>query len=360
LEGLRTLRISLLKFLWIGFITISCTKTQSESSSEDDESETTIAEQPVWVDGAYLTCSWDSIESETEAGVRCGILDNTGAKIGQRDWKITWTVRDRFGAEVKYRTKPGTEFGEILMVMAAADIFGSRAVATIVNAQDQTTELFAEFNASLDGLDDETKLAACFNGDVSIKNCFSLVGINLPIGDTFTDTKDNAVSLACQNGPPEPGVMCSIKSDGFAGDLDFARKWFHQGNDLIAADGSIRSQDFCDASGIKEESARGMIDRSVRWFPYFDVGTSPCYNRFLPPGAEATASFGKHVIFNPEDGVGGEPFCYFMILEHPFILGGNHMRMHILLNPKIFPNAANVELVADDLVKTASYFSCIQ
>ena len=185
------------------------------------------------------------------------------------------------------------------------------------------------------------KLDACFNAEISIDDCFKAIGITLPTGDRYRSTSSvKPEESACANKDTlPPGVPCEITSDAIAGDLDQAREWYVFGNDLIAADDTLKSKDFCDAKGIKASAPRGAISTKSRWYPHWKQGTKPCFTRFAPNGDPATYDQ-KLIVYDRKDGVGDEPFCMFAIMGEPTIFGGKILRMHIFKNPKVFPDAA--------------------
>ena len=70
-------------------------------------------------------------------------------------------------------------------------------------------------------------------------------------------------------------------------------------------------------------------------------------------------NFGAYLLSNPQDGVNGEPYCFFVLIQEPLFTLGNYLRMHIILNPKLFPKAVNGPGVNDaSLAATIQYFNC--
>ena len=335
----------------------SNTETSDADSKKEDDQEGT--DEPAWVNSMYLICDWQSVESRSQVGVACAIASNNPAfsqaslGIVDRHWKTV----DIAGKTV---SSEGRKEGEKnIFILNAQTIVG---LAPQVTLSDGTFDkvITTRFEDLLEGLKKGGKLDACFNAEISIDDCFKAMGINLPNGDRYSNaTSVKPEDSACANKDSLPsGVPCEVSSDAMAGDLDQARDWYMEGNDLITADGILKSEDFCDAKGIKPSAPRGTTSIKTRWYPYWKVGARPCFTSFKvnghPPAYEK-----KFVVFDQNDGVGGEPFCAFTLLAEPTIFGGKLLRLHIFKNPKLFPDAAmGKEATISSIESFAEHFAC--
>lgn len=348
--------------LFAAFTTNACNSSDSSpASSEADEAneDTQGTDEPAWVNSMFLTCAWDSIESNSTVGVACKTIskdpafDPAAAGIRTQRWKVL----DESGKSVNATKKENGITSTF--IMTARDV---AQLATEVSLSDGTFSktLSVRFEALLEGLEKGGKLAACFNTDVGVADCFAALGMSLPNGDrTVGKPKFNPEESACKNTESLPsGTQCSITSDAMIGDYDQAREWFLEGNDLIASDGSLRSGDFCDQKGVKASTPKGSTSRKPRWFPFWKTGSRPCFMPFNPKGVSSPWS-GKYLVYNNADSANGEPHCMFAIVAEPSIFGGRVHRMHIFKNPRTFADAASgAELTRDALESFAEHFAC--
>ena len=329
----------------------------SDSKSADKDSEGT--DEPAWVNSMYLTCDWNSVETRNQVGVACYIaskdaaLTPAAAGLEERNWKTVDSAGKTFSSEDR------KEGEKNIFIINAQSVISLGPEVTLSDGRFDKV-LTTRFEDLLEGLKKGGKLDACFNAEISIDECFIAMGIKLPMGDRYRNPSSvKPEESACANKDTLPaGVPCEITSDAMAGDLDQAREWYAYGNDLITADGKLKSKDFCDANGIKTSAPRGTISVKARWYPYWKQGTRPCFHSFSPKGEPATYNK-KMIVYDPEDGVGGEPYCMFAIMAEPSIFGGRIMRMHIFKNPKIFKDAASGSVMnATALEAFAEHFTC--
>jgi hypothetical protein len=329
----------------------------TDSKSADKDSEGT--DEPAWVNSMYLTCDWNSVETRNQVGVACYIaskdatLTPSAAGLEERNWKTV----DSAGKTVSSEDRKEGE--KNIFIINAQSVISLGPQVTLSDGKFDKV-LTTRFEDLLEGLKKGGKLDACFNAEISIDECFKAMGIKLPMGDRYRNSSSvKPEESACANKDTLPaGVPCEITSDAMAGDLDQAREWYAYGNDLITADGKLKSNDFCDAKGIKASAPRGTISVKPRWYPYWKQSTKPCFKRFSPKGAPEDYD-NKFIVYNGKDGIGNEPYCMFAVMAEPSIFGGTILRMHIFKNPKIFADSAGgKDLTVTTLEAFAEQFAC--
>lgn len=358
----RPTKLSIIISATLALTACNSTDKESESSPKGDETSAESSEgtdEPAWVNAMYLTCNWNSIESQSQVGVACSVnskdpaYDPATAGLSEKAWRVMDNEGKNIGAEKKQ------DGGKNIFVLDAKSVI---ALSTQAVMSDGSFDKIIQtrFEDLLEGLEKGGKLEACFNAEVGISDCFEALGIKIPTGDRIRNA--DAVKpeeSACANKETLPeGVPCEISSDGFSGDFDQAREWFRDGHDLISEDGSVKSADFCDAGGVKPVSPKGSTNTKTRWYPYWKDGSRPCFASFNPEGP-ATPWHNKYLAYNTADGKEGEPFCMFAIMAEPTVFGGRIHRMHIFKNPKLFPDAANSQALSREALQAfTEHFSC--
>lgn len=346
-----------LSIVWGCNGTQSESETKGDSTEPDDNSEGT--DEPAWVNSMYLTCEWNSVESQTEVGVACLAASNDpkfdpeAAGIESQAWKVISSDGSTVSAEKK---KDGAKN---VFVLKAREV-GLLGTQTVLTDGRFTKPYAVRFEDLLEGLEKGGKLSACFNAEIGVADCFTTLGISIPNGDRI-GSKSNfkPEESACANkGSLPEGVPCEISSDAMIGDYDQASEWFRTGNDLIAADGTLKTGDYCNAAGIKASTPKGATSIEARWYPYWKVGERPCFVKFSPNG-DPEPWTGKYLVYNTADTKNGQPFCMFALMQEPTVFGGRIHRLHIFKNPKIFSdNVGGKDLTLESLQNFVEHFSC--
>ncbi len=321
------------------------------------------ADVPAWVNSSYLTCSWQSAPDAENAGVSCGMVNQAGESVtvpASFEWKVLNGDDQPLSDGITSTPVAGGK--EVLLVQNATKIAGRSVSAKLVDGA-LVKNLIVRFKDVLQGFKgDDNRLQSCFDAQLSVKDCFDAVGIKLPTSDDLIGKETVVRVKACDayKGILPDGAACELKTDGMTGDFDIAVSQFQYGDGIINADGVVKAADFCDANGVKPAySAAGPTDVKTRWYPYFGKldGQSRhyCFEKF-----KIDTPLESHLLFDPAHGVGGEPYCYFILIEEPILTVGTYTRMHILLNPKLFPDkAANpATLTTETLRKTVDFFKC--
>jgi hypothetical protein len=334
-------------------------KDEGDSEPADADADGTGTEgsdEPAWVNAMYLTCDWASAETRTDAGVSCDLAGDAPEKdkLAVESWRIKEKGED-------YATSMKRDGDKVTFVLPAKRVVDMAVGATVSDGA-RSANLEVDLKDVLEGLAKDGVLAQCFNTSLQVSDCFAALGIDAPTGDAVTGGMIDKANNACAHKDKLPkGVLCSLESDGLAGDWDMARDWYMLGNDILAEDGTVKAADFCDASGIKAQSPRGTTERVQRWYPFpLDQGDKLCTKAFEPRKLDDPALSGRHVLFDPAQGKDGEPYCYFVLINEQTYFGG-FIRMHILKNPRLFPDAANgPELTEAALKATVDHFGCLE
>lgn len=331
--------------------------SKSEAKSESDpqggeqpKGEESGSDEPAWVNAMHLTCAWESAASKSDAGVSC---DVAGLPAGVT--VEAWKVLNGDQTYSKGKQKAAASAGSTVFVLPAKDIEGLSPVVTLSDGKKQK-DVVGKFKDLLEGMAGISKLVACFNADQAVGDCLAAAGIKVPGGDVWSYSSMKKDENACAHKDSLPaGVLCELATDAMVGDYDQGRTWFQNQNGLLGDDGTVKASDFCDANGIKEKWLdKATISRKARYFPNWlpNDKRSACFEGALPDKLD------RKVMYDASAGVGGEPYCFFILLEEPTLFG-TFTRMHILKNPKIFKDAANgAELSASSLEATATYFDC--
>jgi hypothetical protein len=341
-----------------------CSGGQDQSETKDDnagdqDDNAEGTDEPAWVNAMYLTCRWDSVESQTEVGVACSAaskdpqLDPSAAGITSQAWKVIASDGSTVSAEKR------KEGDQNIFVLKARDVSSLGTQAVLTNGS--YSKIFVDqFEGLLEGLEKGGKLEACFNAEIGVGDCFKVLGIEIPNADYIgSKTNIKPEDSACANKDTLPaGVPCEVTSDAMTGDYNQATEWFRDGNDLIAADGSLKTGDYCDAKGIKATSPKGTTSIQQRWYPYWKTGERPCFVKYTPAGSPEPWT-GKYLVYNKAETKDGQPFCMFAIMAEPTIFGGRIHRLHIFKNPKVFPDTASgKDLTVEALQGFAEHFAC--
>ena len=334
--------------------------TSSETPSEEDDEG---IDEPVWINGSYLTCGWERVTSDTEASVRCLLDDSDYGEMDPSKTTVKWVVVDAKGEvfEVSEMASGPKGDRDAIVTMIARFIAG-KYVEAILSDGESERRLRYPFD-ELEGMGEGGELSQCFSAEQeTVQGCFEAAGVLVDIGEAATQSTANKQSKSCGDGgdaSADPDVLCEIKSDAVMGGVGTTWDWFVKGDNLIGEDGSIKAADFCDASGIKAQHSLGAIDIETRTYDYWDRGKMPCYDD-VKTSFQSSPHFHENIVADTDDGVGGEPDCFFFIIKDPLIVEGYGLpRLHIVKNPKLFPDAANDEkMTLDRLKKTAEHFSC--
>jgi hypothetical protein len=194
----RTLASAIVMF----FLTISCSETNFGSLSgnkdkdKDDENsksaETSPAEEsdrnvdaPIWINGASLTCDWNSINSDAQVSMDCGLLQHEKVPNPPADLLVysSWIITDSSGKSVAFHrvTKGATPF-DIVLSTQAMTIPGSAITVWIV-ADSRAYEYTVKFDDTLPGLKGGGKLGQCLLASRPLEECFAEAGLRVPSGE---------------------------------------------------------------------------------------------------------------------------------------------------------------------------------
>jgi hypothetical protein len=137
---------------------------------------------PVWINGATLTCDWNSINSDEQVSMDCGLQQNSKSPESPKDTEIhsNWVITDATGKSVSFHKilNEGTPF-DILVTMVAASIPGS-TISVWIAVDNKAYEFTAKFDDILPGLKDGGALGKCFLDGRPFSDCFKEANISIP------------------------------------------------------------------------------------------------------------------------------------------------------------------------------------
>jgi len=109
----------------VAFLAFSACSDPTTSDKSESESPDESVDEPAWINGSYLTCAWDKVESDTEAGVFCHLDADDTKGLNTQDLKIEWGVQKEDGSNgVATSIAAAADPSRATLVMVAAEISG--------------------------------------------------------------------------------------------------------------------------------------------------------------------------------------------------------------------------------------------
>lgn len=145
-------------------------ENSADQSGETDEGG---SDEPAWVNGSYLTCTWAEVVSESEASVGCGLHGPGGEVIRTAD-DLTWQATLADGTVLATMTTFASASASVAILLPSAVI--PDVVMLVASATQSLTTPLIE---TLPGFDDPFDLASCLRGNGVVQTCLASVGIYL-------------------------------------------------------------------------------------------------------------------------------------------------------------------------------------
>jgi hypothetical protein len=174
-------------------------KAEPEKEVDDAEAPKPRVDEPVWINGATLTCDWKSIESESTAGLSCGLKGRDGAELAPPEHPLpkNWSITDADGASVGFeRSISETAEFDIALAMEGREIPGSTITVWVVLGN-TVFDYSAKFNDVLEKLAEPSPLATCLRDGLDLHKCFRDAGIDLSGGFTTAEGLPAPTFLLC-------------------------------------------------------------------------------------------------------------------------------------------------------------------
>jgi hypothetical protein len=176
-------------------------ESESKDTKDADTKQPTEprVDEPIWINGAALTCDWKSIESETSVGISCALKSHTGDELPPPDAPLAknWVVNDAEGSAVSFARSVG-ESGEfdISIAIGAKEIPDSIITVWVV-IENAAFDYFANFSDKLPKLEAGGPLATCLQDGRDPHVCFAEAGIDLSGGFAADSGAPAPVFLSC-------------------------------------------------------------------------------------------------------------------------------------------------------------------
>ena len=127
-------------------------------------------DDPIWINGSFLTCTWDDAGAKDSVAALCGVTTASALDAAT----LHWDVVDLKGIVLDDNPKitPGAD-GKVKIVMSGVD-FTKMGVQATVSADAISAR--ASFRKLLPGLKDTDSLTLCFTEGVSPSTCMKAAG----------------------------------------------------------------------------------------------------------------------------------------------------------------------------------------
>jgi hypothetical protein len=181
----------------------STTKDHNSNDSEipagEKSPEEPRVDEPTWINGATLTCDWQSIEQENSAGIGCGLRDRDGEKLEKREQTVarSWSITDANGSSVPFsRPLDDTREFDIALSIVGKKIPGSM-ITIWVYVNDLAFDYSVKFSTELEKLEENGSLATCLSDGEDVKGCFADSNIDLSTGFSIDSESTAPEFLLC-------------------------------------------------------------------------------------------------------------------------------------------------------------------
>lgn len=154
----------------------------SEDHNDGDQTAVTdggdeSSDEPAWVNGSYLTCSWQSAVTPTDASIACSVKSPNGGELFAKA-DATWQAALQDGTVLVQTSTPAGDSLRTDLVLSANML--PSVIISVVSGPSRLANPIVEI---LPGFDDPADLASCLNGSSTLTLCLQTVGIYIQGGD---------------------------------------------------------------------------------------------------------------------------------------------------------------------------------